>query len=159
MSTSGQTGVRRAALGIDHGEKRTGFALVDALRIRCGPLDVFHGAGDGEPLLEAIAERALEYSIGVLVIGYPLNMDGSPGGRSAQVDAFIARLRARLPEIAIACQDERLTTKEAEERLREAGHHGDARKARRDSWSAWVLLEDWLREGEPGGPAPAGSGA
>ena len=75
-------------------------------------------------------------------------MDGSAGGRARLVDAFIEKLQRRLPGIPCVRQDERLTTKEAEERLRKAGHHGPARKARRDSWSAWVLLEDWLRSEE-----------
>ena len=45
--------------------------------------------------------------------------------------------------------DERLTTKEAESRLVEAGHTGARRKAAKDAWSAAVLLEDWVRSGEP----------
>ncbi|MFT4539662.1 MAG: putative Holliday junction resolvase [Planctomycetota bacterium] len=145
------TTAKSAALGIDHGDKRTGFALTDAGRIRCGPLDVFHGPGDGDALLQAIADRSEEYRVGTFVVGYPLNMDGTPGGRVAIVDAFIQRLQARFPDALICRQDERLTTKEAEERLRESGHHGAARKARRDSWSAWVLLEDWVASGEPKG--------
>ena len=46
-------------------------------------------------------------------------------------------------------KDRNLTTKEAESRLIEAGHTGEDRKSRKDSWSALILLEDWMRAGEP----------
>ena len=138
-----------AALGIDHGDKRTGFAFADAARILCKPLDVHHGPEASEALLDAVGVHVDELSIEVLVIGYPLQMDGSPGGRAQKVDGFIERLKQRFPSLPCVKQDERLTTKEAEDRLREAGFHGPERKARRDSWSAWILLEDWIRAGEP----------
>ena len=52
--------------------------------------------------------------------------------------------------MAVTRQDERLSTKEAEALLRDAGHFGEERKARRDSWSALVILRDWIAAGEPG---------
>lgn len=139
---------KRGAIGVDHGTKRTGFAAVDPLRIVVTPLGV-SGAGDAAALDE-LARLASERDVATVVVGYPWNMDGTPGGRAREVDAFLEKARARLPHLAFVLQDERLSTKEAEERLRDAGHHGEDRKARRDSWSAMVLLEDWIRDGEPG---------
>jgi len=139
--------MKRAALGIDHGTKRTGFAVVDALRIAITPLATV--ALTGDPLLRHVAKLLDERDLGHFVVGYPLNMDGTPGPRARDVDTFIATLAARFPGVRIVRQDERLTTKEAEARLAEAGHHGDARRARKDSWSAAILLEDWGRAGEP----------
>lgn len=136
---------RKAALAVDHGTKRTGFAGVDALRLAPAPLDVVEGGDDAA--LAALARHLEERDVGDLVVGHPLNMDGTAGPRAAEVDAFVARVRARFPDLTIHLQDERLTTKEAEERLAEAGHFGKDRKARRDSWSALVLLEDWIRAG------------
>jgi putative Holliday junction resolvase len=138
-----------SAIAIDHGEKRTGFAVADALRILTQPIGTWHGPGDGDGLLDHIAGLLAERDVSTLVIGYPYNMDGTEGSRAKQVNAFIEALRARFPEVAIAKQDERLSTKEAESLLAEAGHFGDERKARRDSWSALVILRDWLAAGEP----------
>ncbi|MGD2018865.1 MAG: Holliday junction resolvase RuvX [Planctomycetota bacterium] len=140
-------GPGRGALGVDHGTRRTGFASVDAARILVTPLDAVEG-GDPE-VLDAVEALAEERDVGVLVVGYPLHMDGAAGPRAAEVDAFIARALERFPGLEVVRQDERLTTREAEERLRDAGYHGAERKARKDSWSAMVLLEDWIRAGEP----------
>ena len=134
-----------SVLAIDHGTKRTGFAVADALRITVTPLSTFHGPGDGEGLLDHIAGLAAERELETILVGEPLNKDGSPGPRAADVAKFVTRLRERLPTVNVTIVDERLTTKEAEARLAEAGHHGKARKARRDSWSAAILLEDWIR--------------
>lgn len=136
-------------LAIDHGTKRTGFALADGLRVTIEPLDVYRGAGEGKGLLDHVAELLADRDADVLLVGQPLNMDGSAGPRAADVDAFCERLAARFPRLALVRRDERLTTKEAQARLVESGHTGAGRKSRLDSWSALVLLEDWIRAGEP----------
>jgi putative holliday junction resolvase len=76
-------------------------------------------------------------------------MDGTSGGRAQDVLAFVERLKQRFPRIETITWDERLTTKAAEELLRESGHRGADARARRDSWSALVLLRDWIESGEP----------
>ncbi|MCB9913783.1 MAG: Holliday junction resolvase RuvX [Planctomycetes bacterium] len=139
----------RAVLAVDHGTKRTGFASTDPLRIATRPLEVWQGAGDDPRLVEHVARLAAERDAGVVLVGLPYNMDGTLGPRAQDVLRFARALAARLPDVAVVPRDERLSTKEAEALLREAGHHGDARKARRDSWSALVLLRDWLDAGEP----------
>ncbi len=139
----------QSAIAIDHGEKRTGFAVADPTRIVSQPLDVYHGPGSSSGLLDHLQALVDERQVDTFVVGYPYNMDGTLGGRARSVEAFIERLQARFPQIAIIRQDERLSTKEAEELLREAGYHGEARKARKDSWSALVILRDWIGAGEP----------
>jgi putative Holliday junction resolvase len=138
-----------AILAIDHGTKRTGFAVADALRITAQALDVWEMGSSRRSLLDHVAQLLAERSVATIVVGLPLNMDGSEGGRAAQVKAFARELAVRFPELEIVAYDERLTTKAAEELLREAGHHGQARKIRRDSWSALVILRDWIDSGEP----------
>ena len=142
-------GVPGSVLAIDHGQKRTGFAVADRERIVTTPLEVWHGPGDGDELLEHVAELLAERDVGAIVVGHPLDMDGGEGPRALAVRTFVTRLRERFPGVAVALQDERLTTKEAEDLLREAGHHGAARRSRRDSWSALVILREWLGAGEP----------
>jgi putative Holliday junction resolvase len=140
---------RSAVLAVDHGTKKTGFASTDALRTAEWPLECWHGPGDGEELLDHIAELVAERSAGTVLVGLPLNMDSTEGPRAKDVLAFIERVRARLGTVTVLPWDERLTTRSAEDLLHEAGFHGDDLKSRRDSWSALVLLRDWLETGEP----------
>ena len=142
--------MQRSALGIDHGTKRTGFAVTDPLRLSVQPLDVCQAPGDSHDLCDHVAGLLDDRDVGTFIVGQPLNMDGSSGPRAADVEAFCKRLHARFPDVAIVMVDERLTTKEAEARLTEAGYRGEERKARKDSWSAALLLEEWIRTGEPG---------
>ena len=69
--------------------------------------------------------------------------------RATTTRAFLARVAERFPQLSLHTHDEHGTTKEAEARLRDAGYTGREAKARRDSWSALVILEDWLSAGEP----------
>ncbi len=139
--------MKRAAIAIDPGTKRTGFAVADALRISVQPLEVMQGPASEVP---TYVKRLLdERDVAHIIVGYPLHMDGKKGARAKDVDGLIEGLRERFPAVKIVPCDERLSTKEAEDRLREAGHHGAERKKRRDSWSAAVILEDWIRAGEP----------
>ena len=140
---------RGAVLAIDHGTKRTGFAVVDALRIAPQPLGVWHGDGGGDGLIEHVLSLLAERDVEAVVVGVPLAANGTETGRSTEVRAFIARLRARVTDVPVVAHDERLSTRDAELELREAGLHGEERKARRDSFSALVILRDWLAEGEP----------
>ena len=87
--------------------------------------------------------------MGNFVIGLPYNMDGSEGSRAADVRGFAALLAARFPHVAIAFVDERLSTKAAEDLMRDAAIAVRNRKAHKDSFSALVLLRDWIAAGEP----------
>ena len=100
-------------------------------------------------MVEHIAALVEERSAGTVLVGLPLNMDTTEGGRAKEVRVFIERVRARMSGVAVIAWDERLTTRSAEDLLHEAGFHGDDLKARRDSWSALVLLRDWIETGEP----------
>lgn len=144
---------RRAVLAIDHGTKRTGFAVVDALRIAVTPLEAFVGPGDSDGLLAALARLLEERDVEAFVVGWPVKPDGTPGPRALDVAAFAERLAKRFPAVAVIRHDERLTTKAAEELLRESGIRGPKARALRDSMAALVLLRDWLAAGEPGGAA------
>ena len=139
----------RGVLAIDHGTLGTGFAVVDGLRIAAQPLESWREQG-GEPALLAHVERLLaERDISVLLVGLPLDMDGGEGPRALSVRAFAGRLAARFKDVEVVLHDERLTTKAAEELLRETGSPLRERRARRDSFSALVILRDWLAAGEP----------
>lgn len=136
-------------LAVDHGAKRTGFAASDPLRIATRPLETWHGAGDSPELVEHVAGLVREHRATHVVVGSPLRMGGEESDRSRVVRTFVEALRERLPDVSFVLQDERLSTKAAEDLLRDAGHFGAERKARRDSWSALVILRDWIEAGEP----------
>ena len=140
-------------LAIDHGTKKTGFAVADALRILCEPLDVLHAGGDSELLMRHIVGLCTERDVERILVGLPRNMDGTEGPRAADVRAFGARIEtalalAQLPAAEVTFWDERLSTKEADALLVDAGYTGKDRKQRRDSWAALVILRDWLAANE-----------
>ncbi|MAB81497.1 MAG: Holliday junction resolvase RuvX [Planctomycetes bacterium] len=145
-------------LAIDHGERKSGFAYSDAARILCNALDPAQAGGTSTELYDHLRGLLEEHDVGTLLVGLPLapvagSASTSPsdrlGERARSVLRFADGLRKRFPELEICLYDEHLTTKEAESRLTEAGYRGPDRKARLDSWSALVLLEDWLAAGEP----------
>jgi putative Holliday junction resolvase len=131
-------------LAIDYGEKKCGFAATDRLRIARTPLGVLRHEGREQTLLAHLQRLLSERDVSTLVVGLPLHRDGTGGERARALCAFAERLRARFPGLDVQAWDEHLTTKEAESRLRERGLRGRAIRAERDSWSALVLLEDWL---------------
>jgi putative Holliday junction resolvase len=147
--------MQKAAIAIDHGEKRTGFASTDPLRIATRPLEQFSGSGKDPKLIELVGRIAHDHNADTLLVGLPYNMDGTVGGRALDVLEFMRDLQIAFPDMRVLPQDERLSTKEAEQLLKEAGHHGAERKSRKDSWSALVLLRDWIEQGEPELPWPS----
>lgn len=131
-------------LAIDLGSRKCGFAASDALGLLTTPLSALRHEGREEELLRHIETLLGERDVATVVVGLPLNLDGSAGERALLTRGFVARLRQRFPALDVQEWDERLTTKEAEARLRELGRKGRAIRTERDSWSALVLLEDWL---------------
>ncbi|MCZ6596931.1 MAG: Holliday junction resolvase RuvX [Planctomycetota bacterium] len=137
-------------LAIDVGTKRTGFAVADPQRIVTQALGVCPFGEDSRELLDHIAGLLEERDVGTLLVGLPLDMDGREGARAQATRRFVGRLAERFPGLDVVPYDERLTTKAAEELLREVGHSGRAGRKLRDSYSALVLLRDWVVSGEPG---------
>jgi len=148
MKSSGKSSGKGSGgvLAIDHGDKRVGFAVADPLRIATQPLERWSGQGE---LLDHVGAMLAEREISVLLVGLPVNMDGSDGPRAAIVRAFAKMLAARFPAQEVVLYDERLTTKAAEDLLRESGVPVAKRREQRDSASALVLLRDWIASGEP----------
>ena len=132
----------RAVMGLDLGTKTVGVAVSDRLRGVASPLETIRRRRftlDAGRLLEIAAGR----EIGGLVLGLPLNMDGSEGPRAQSARAF-ARNLSRLTELPMAFWDERLSTVAAERALIEA----DASRRRRaqiiDSVAAAYILQGAL---------------
>jgi putative Holliday junction resolvase len=134
------------AMALDYGTRAVGVAISDELRLTVRPLQTLRGLGRAR-LIKAIGALAAEYEIGVLVVGLPLRMDGTRGEAAMRVDALIDDLRRALEVPVVAC-DERLTSREADDLLRERGADRQARRARSDEIAAAIILQDYLAASE-----------
>lgn len=150
-------------VAIDLGDKRTGLASGDSATGIVSPLTVIEVGlhhGGGLPLLEAVA-RAVEAQLGdnprlqrgEVVMGVPLNMDGTAGPRVQVVRAFAARLQQRLGR-PVHEQDERLTSVQADWDMAQTGLTHQQKKERRDALAAAAILNDYLeaRKNAPADP-------
>lgn len=139
-------------LAIDLGDKRTGLALGDTTTRIVSPVGVVEvpvAERGGEVLLGALAKAVGEQlgppSAGcALLIGLPLNMDGSEGPRAKSAREFGARVAAKTGH-AVVYHDERLTSAAADWTMAGSGLTHGQKKARRDALAAKAILEDYLR--------------
>lgn len=133
-------------LAIDYGAKRTGLAVCDANELVVSPLSVLEGPRN---LAERIAQVVEAENIETVVVGWPLNMDGSEGPQAQEVRAFAERMRKRVG-VPVVFQDERLSSFGAEEKLRETGLSKAKRRQRRDALAAAEILRAFLeaRQGQ-----------
>ncbi len=135
-------------LAIDFGLKRIGFALGSRLLKTASPIDPLIRK-NSKQVIQHIQQLIPEYDITEVLLGYPLNMDGTPGAMTQHVEHFHNRLRKALePDIQVRLMDERLSSFEAGRQLtdfnRESGRSGK-RKERLDSMSAAVLLQRYFQ--------------
>ena len=127
-------------LAIDYGTKRTGLAVCDAGETIASPLAVVQGHKD---LIERIKRIVASEDIGAVVLGLPLNMDGSEGPQAKLVLAFAKELGRHI-SIPIHLQDERLSSFEAEEKLLDIGLSRGKRRERLDALAAADILQTFL---------------
>lgn len=135
-------------LALDIGDKRIGIATSDILGVSVWPQKKFLRQNI-EQDFEKLAERIEEHEPEVIVVGLPVNMDGSEGPQAKKVRQFIAQLEKKLSEIlsksfSIEWVDERLSSWDAENKLREKGLKGKQVKEAVDSVAACLMLEDYL---------------
>ena len=102
-------------------------------------------ARDGIPDWEEISKLVAQWQPELIVVGEPLNMDGSPSELSALANKFGRRLHGRLG-IAVDMVDERLSSFEAKQQSREQGHRGNYKEKPIDSLAAELILQTWLSE-------------
>jgi putative Holliday junction resolvase len=93
--------------------------------------------------MDALAKAVDRHGPDAIVLGMPLNMDGSEGAAAKDVRAFAAELAART-RLPVHLQDERLTSFEADARMAQSGRTHKQKKELRDALAAAAILEDWL---------------
>jgi putative Holliday junction resolvase len=133
-------------LGVDLGRVRIGLAVADDVLRAARPLVTVARRADAETLAE-IVRAAREYEVDRAVVGLPLNMDGTEGDAARGARRFAAKLEAALG-VPVELFDERLSTFEAELRLRDRGFSAKDRRSRVDAEAAAVILQGWLDRGE-----------
>ena len=129
-------------LGVDFGDVRTGIAICDASRFLASGMSVISPGGI-EKTAQAIADIAVEQKVVAIVIGLPVNMDGSEGSR-AQRCRKLASLIGEVCEIPTLLFDERMTTMTAARYLNETNTRGKKRKQVIDALSAQIILQNCL---------------
>lgn len=129
-------------LGIDYGECRVGLAIGDELGMMALPLTVLQVRGTKQIVLDVL-DICREKQVTTIVVGLPLNMDGSRGSAAAAVDKFIQRLREQ-SALPVEVWDERLSSRQAERLLIDSDVSRRKRKGLVDQLAAHVVLQSYL---------------
>ncbi len=129
-------------LGIDYGERRIGIAISDPLGITAQGLETLVIRSRDEAL-EKIAGIAEEKEAVELVVGMPLNMDGSTGIKVEEVKVFVEALKEKTG-LKINVWDERMTTIAAQRAMGEMGIKLKGRKKNLDRIAATMILQGYL---------------
>ena len=138
-------------MAIDLGERRIGLAISDATATLARPLKVIErdssdeqaAARLSEEIDAANAEFGASDAIGRLVVGLPTRLDGSTNDQTSRAKKMAELLASRVA-IPISLQDERLSSREADERLALGEKDWKKRKLRLDAADAAVILQDYL---------------
>ena len=133
-------------LGIDYGDSRTGFAITDALNITAQGLETINNNGNDKVILRKIDELLEEYEISTIVIGYPLNMNGTKSERTEVTEKFIHKLKCKYNKLQIKQIDERLTTVAAHKTMNLLEVNKNKKKNIVDTISAVYILETYLKQ-------------
>jgi putative Holliday junction resolvase len=132
---------------LDIGDRRVGVAISDATGLIAAPLSVVERASKAEDFMR-IATLVREHRAELLVIGHPLNDDGSVGYQARRIERYATALAEALQseglDLPIVYWDERMSTQEAQELMVRAGRRVRDRRARIDAVAAAVILQDYL---------------
>ena len=132
-------------LAVDYGDRRTGLAATDYTGTIISPLPVIE-ATNAAQCAQAVADLAQERETQLIVVGLPLTNRDSEGPRAQHTRTFIGLLQKRCP-CPVTTVDERFSTHEAHDLLKQAGLKAARRKQLADSTAALVILERYLSLG------------
>ena len=127
-------------IGIDFGKARTGLAVSDPLQMFASALCTLPSS-EVIPYLKAYKEPVVR-----LVVGYPVNLNGSPSEALVGVEAFLAQLEKAFPDVPITLEDERFTSVLAHRAMIDGGMKASRRrdKTEVDRISAAIILQSYL---------------
>ncbi len=130
-------------IAIDIGTVRIGMAIADPDTNIAMPLTTIHIRHSDDPYRE-IADIIAQHGSTRIVVGWPLELDGSEGAAIKRTKAFLQRLKAVAPNIKIARQDERLSSVAAENALQAMQTTGSQKKNKVDAIAASLILQMFL---------------
>ena len=133
-------------LGIDYGDSRTGLAITDSLNITAQGLETINNRGSDKIILKRLDEILNQYEINIIVIGRPINMNGTESERTEITDKFIHKLKCKYNKIKIETIDERLTTVAAHKTMNFLDINKNKKKSLVDTISAVYILETYLNK-------------
>lgn len=134
--------------GIDFGNRRIGLAVSNSDQLSAYPVETIERGRSLEADLAILRTRLTALEVRRVVVGLPLNMDGTVGPQARAAQVFAHRLE-EATGIPVELCDERLSSFEAEERLKGIPVRGNRRKLAIDAVAASVILETWLRSQKP----------
>jgi putative Holliday junction resolvase len=134
--------------GIDLGKRRIGLAVSNPDQLSAYPVETIERGRSLRADLETLRARLTALEVQRVVVGLPLNMDGTVGPQARAAQVFARRLE-EVTGIPVELCDERLSSFEAEERLKGLPVRRNRRKLAIDAVAASVILETWLRSQKP----------
>lgn len=133
-------------LGIDYGEARVGIAITDQLNITVQGLETIQRNGYDKVILRRLDEIFEKYEVDTIVVGMPLNMNGTMSERAKITEQFVHKLKCKYNKMEIHTIDERLTTVEAHKTMNFLEVNKNKKKNIVDTISAVYILETYLNK-------------
>lgn len=129
-------------MAVDYGDTRTGLAVCDRTEFLASPIGVIQER-NFYFTIQKVANAVKEYGVQMVVVGYPVNMNGTVGPRAEKCAQFAELLKTKV-EVPVELWDERATTLEAQNYLSETGTYGKKRKEVIDEVAATIILESYM---------------
>ena len=133
-------------LGIDYGEARVGVAITDPLNITAQGLETIQRNRTDKVILRRLDEIFEKYEVDTIVVGMPLNMNGTMSKRAKITKEFVHKLKCKYNKLKIEVIDERLTTVEAHKTMNFLDVNKNKKKNIVDTISAVYILETYLNK-------------
>lgn len=131
-------------LGIDYGDSRTGIAISDPLEITAQGLFNIDSKRGQRYVVEEVKKIVEEYDVEILVVGYPLNLNGTVGPRAEKTLEFIKELEQEITNVSIIKLDERLSTVAANKIMIETNTKRSKKRGKVDIIAAAYILQGYL---------------
>ena len=129
-------------IGIDYGRARVGVAMSDPLGVFASPLETVASA----KIIDYLQKMTTSEKVVRFVVGYPVNLNGSPAEAAADVDVFLKRLAKHFPGIPVSLEDERFTSVLAHRAMIDGGMKKSDRRKKEsvDKISAAIILQSYI---------------
>lgn len=131
-------------MGIDFGEARIGIAVSDPLGITAQAVETISWYKEWKKPIERIEALMKTYPCDTIVVGFPVNMNGTIGERGERTRQFINKLKQAFPGVTVVQWDERLSTEQSKQALIEMGIHSRKHKGKIDQMAASLILQSYM---------------